>query len=271
MRAITRLVAFLALLAVGDAAAQETRLVPVTVDGESVRLEMRVYTPATGERVPTLVFNHGSTGRGIEPARFTRPIDFPVLAKFFMSRGWAVVMPARRGRGGSEGLYDEGFAAHRAAGYTCDPTRALPGADRALQDIEAAMDAILAMPFVDRERVVIGGQSRGGILSVAYAGLHPEQVKGVINFVGAGAEAAAAPPSTSRSSSGARAIRTKRSGSTARATRSTRYPTARPTSPRSARRAAAARSASSRRRRIRSAATGSSPIPTSGPPPWTPI
>ena len=46
------------------------------------------------------------------------------------------------------------------------------------------MDTILAMPFVDRERVVIGGQSRGGILSVAYAGRRPEQVKGVINFVG---------------------------------------------------------------------------------------
>src|SRR2546422_866594 len=89
-------------------------------------------------RQAVVVLAHGSTGRGIEPARFTRPIDFPVLAKFFMSRGWAVVMPARRGRGSSEGLYDEGFAAHRAAGYTCDPTRALPGADRALQDIEAA-------------------------------------------------------------------------------------------------------------------------------------
>jgi dienelactone hydrolase len=46
------------------------------------------------------------------------------------------------------------------------------------------MRAILSMPFVDAEHVVIGGQSRGGILSVAYAGLHPEQVKGVINFVG---------------------------------------------------------------------------------------
>jgi dienelactone hydrolase len=53
-----------------------------------------------------------------------------------------------------------------------------------LRDIEAAMDAILAMPFVDRDRVVIGGQSRGGILSVAYAGRRPDQVKGVINFVG---------------------------------------------------------------------------------------
>jgi dienelactone hydrolase len=46
------------------------------------------------------------------------------------------------------------------------------------------MTAILAMPFVDRDRVVIGGQSRGGILSVAYGGLHGEQVRGVINFVG---------------------------------------------------------------------------------------
>ena len=46
------------------------------------------------------------------------------------------------------------------------------------------MEAIRAMPIVDANRLVIGGQSRGGILSVAYAGRHPEQVKGVINFVG---------------------------------------------------------------------------------------
>jgi dipeptidyl aminopeptidase/acylaminoacyl peptidase len=43
------------------------------------------------------------------------------------------------------------------------------------------MEAIQTMPFVDASRIVIGGQSRGGILSVAYAGQHPEQVKGVIN------------------------------------------------------------------------------------------
>jgi len=100
--------ATVALLAAPEVAAQDTRLVPVTVDGEPVRLEMRIYRPATSARVPTLVFHHGSTGRGIEPGRFTQPIDFPALAKFFVARGWAVVMPARRGRAGSEGLYDEG-------------------------------------------------------------------------------------------------------------------------------------------------------------------
>jgi dienelactone hydrolase len=168
----------------GSAHAQEARMVPVTVDGERVRLEMRVYEPAAGAPSPTLVFNHGSTGSGTNPESFTRPLDFPEVARFFVARGWAVVIPGRRGRGGSEGRYDEGFAPTRSWGYACDPVLSVAGADRALRDIQAAMDSILAMPFVDRSRVVIGGQSRGGILSVAYAGQHAEQVKGVINFVG---------------------------------------------------------------------------------------
>ena len=159
-------------------------MVPVTVDGERVRLEMRIYEPTAGTPAPTLVFNHVSTGSGTNPEAFTRPLDFPEVARFFVARGWAVVIPARRGRGGSEGQYDEGFAPTRSWGYACDPVLSVAGADRALRDVQAAMDSILAMPFVDRRRVVIGGQSRGGILSVAYAGQHAEQVKGVINFVG---------------------------------------------------------------------------------------
>jgi dienelactone hydrolase len=175
----------LSLLVVeGLAEGQEMSMVPVTVDGQTVRLAMRLYKPVAAGPAPTLVFNHGSTGSGTDPGLFARPLDFPALARFFVDRGWAVVMPARRGRGGSEGEYDEGFSENRARGYSCEPGLSIPGADRALSDVEAAMGTILAMPFVDRSRVVIGGQSRGGILSVAYAGRHGEQVKGVINFVG---------------------------------------------------------------------------------------
>jgi dienelactone hydrolase len=46
------------------------------------------------------------------------------------------------------------------------------------------MTAILVMPFVDETRIAIGGVSRGGALSIAYAGTHPTQVRAVINFVG---------------------------------------------------------------------------------------
>jgi predicted acyl esterase len=103
----------LLLLLAAPALAQDITMVPVTVDGETVQLAMRIYKPSTGGPAPTLVFNHGSTGRGTDPSIFVRPIDFPPLAQFFVERGWAVVMPARRGRGGSEGQYDEGFAPNR--------------------------------------------------------------------------------------------------------------------------------------------------------------
>ena len=39
-------------------------------------------------------------------------------------------------------------------------------------------------PDVARQPIVMVGASRGGILSIAYAGMHPQEVAGVINFVG---------------------------------------------------------------------------------------
>lgn len=96
----------------------------------------------------------------------------------------AGVLPMRRGRGGSEGTYAEGLDPVGTRGYVCDTAITIAGADRALRDVKAAMDAIRAMPFVDTSRILIGGISRGGILSVAYAGTYPADVIGVVNFVG---------------------------------------------------------------------------------------
>ena len=60
-----------------------------------------------------------------------------------------------------------------------------PGIDLTFSGDQRHLDfAFVVNPGADPNRIVIGGQSRGGILSVAYAGQHPEQVKGVINFVG---------------------------------------------------------------------------------------
>lgn len=115
------------LFIVSAARAQGTSMVPVVVDGQNVRLEMRIYKPPTEGKVSTLVFNHGSTGTGRDPNLFTKPQQFSQLAQFFIQRGWAVVMPSRRGRGGSEGEYDEGFAIDRSRGYTCDPSLSIPG------------------------------------------------------------------------------------------------------------------------------------------------
>lgn len=159
-------------------------MVPITIDDKSVRLEMIIYKPEGSGPFPTIVFNHGSSGTGRDQSIIKATPNFPNIADFFVKRGWAVITPMRRGRGGSEGIYDEGLNVDRTKGYTCEISRSIQGAKRALRDIEAAIKTITTMSFVDSSCLIIGGQSRGGILSIAYAGLHPEQVKGVINFVG---------------------------------------------------------------------------------------
>jgi len=153
-------------------------------NGRPVQLEVVLFKPEGEGPFPLVVFNHGSTGSGTLPERFTRTSWNFGLAEFFLDKGWMIAFPQRRGRGRSDGLYDEGFAPLRANGYSCDPTRSLPGADRALGDIEAAVRALLHRPDVSRRTILMGGNSRGGILSVAYAGIHSEQILGVINFVG---------------------------------------------------------------------------------------
>ncbi len=165
------------------AACQSTvseRRVPVTLAGETVKLVVRVSLP-TGKETgdgpfPTLVLHHGSTGgrysrRALEA--FWQP---DALLRHFNDRGWAVVIPARRGRGGSEGIYRERF--------NCIATDELEMATGALEDVDAITAEIRKFPFVDEERMLVGGQSRGGILSIAHTGMRPGWYAGTVNFVG---------------------------------------------------------------------------------------
>jgi dienelactone hydrolase len=152
-------------------------------DGKPVRLEVLIFRPKGAGPFRLAVINHGSTGRGANPRRFTETWFAPDLADFLNDRGWMVAFPQRRGRGKSDGLYDEGLYVNRAR-YSGDIDISLRGADRALSDIDAAIAALRRRQDVTPTPVLIGGVSRGGVLSIAYAGLHPELVVGVINFVG---------------------------------------------------------------------------------------
>lgn len=166
------------------ACAQQPTMVPVDIEGEHVKLAVRVSTPSGAGPFPTLIFHHGSSGGGTDPSTFATPFYPTPLVDWFTARGWAVVLPSRRGRGGSEGLYDEGFGQDRTKGYTCDKESLMAGAMRGLRDIEAITDAIMAFPFVDRQRVVVGGHSRGGTLAMLWATRHPKRARAVLNFSG---------------------------------------------------------------------------------------
>ncbi|WP_172627922.1 alpha/beta hydrolase family protein [Bradyrhizobium ivorense] len=153
-------------------------------DGKAIRLEAIVAKPSGSGPFPLAIFNHGSTGTGRNGQLFAQSWWSPEIAKFLVDRGWMVAFPQRRGRGRSGGLYDEGFAADRSQGYACDSERSLPGADRALADIDAAVEALRRRADVAAKPILVGGQSRGGVLAIAYAGKHAEKVAGALNFVG---------------------------------------------------------------------------------------
>ena len=150
-----------------------------------VTLEVVLFRPVGSDeqRLPTAVIHHGSTGDGSDPAQFALTFTSPAVTEYFVSRGWMVAYPQRRGRGQSDGLYDEGFLADRSA-YSCEAETTLAGAERALEDLDAIVDWLRMRADVDTTRLVVSGSSRGGILAVAHVARRPDLYLGAINFVG---------------------------------------------------------------------------------------
>jgi len=152
-------------------------------NGQAVTLEVVLFRPLDEGRYPTIVFHHGSTGNGSDPSLFTLTFTSKAITQYFVERSWMVAFPQRRGRGKSRGLYDEGFKLDRSA-YSCEETLALDGASHALEDLNAITDWLRNRADVDTTRMLIGGTSRGGILSIAHTAQRQDVYLGALNFVG---------------------------------------------------------------------------------------
>src|SRR5262249_45726619 len=147
--------------------------IPMTESGpgsKRITLEATLYRPVGDGPHAVLLFNHGSTGGGnVALSTTMRPSR---QAQFFVERGFAVLAPMRRGRGASDG-------AHAEYEGTCNQDVLGAGLARAIEDVDAAMAYLREQAWADPERVLIAGQSRGGMLSVAYAAERPVAVRGV--------------------------------------------------------------------------------------------
>lgn len=166
---------------VGDLELLETDLVE---DEQKIGLSVIIYSPAGDGPFPLALIHHGSTGTGKQPIWFKEIWSNDWLADILNENGWIAAFPQRRGRGGSDGLYDEGFAEDRSQGYSPKSAISLAGAERALEDANAAMAALKRRPIVQSGKTLLAGVSRGGVVAIMQAGQNPDQVAGVINFVG---------------------------------------------------------------------------------------
>jgi pimeloyl-ACP methyl ester carboxylesterase len=165
---------------------EATRTVHDAEDDGKIRLVSYVWRPLKNDRHEVVLFSHGST------AGLTRspkePGDAPPVSviRFFVSRGYTLVAPMRRGRGESTGTYVEECAVYAGK---CTGADQLALTDRSLReallDSYAVIDQLIVGRLAFRDsKILVAGISRGGFLSLILAGERPALVKGVVNFVG---------------------------------------------------------------------------------------
>jgi dienelactone hydrolase len=175
----------LATLALAIAAAAPARQAPAAVALEEVvrlpgpdhrTLVATWVRPEGGGPFPLIVFSHGSPA---DPAARTNMDRYRLLTPFgaLVDRGYAVLVPMRRGFGATGGRFAEGYG-------TCENPDYGRAGTEAARDILAAIKYGQAQPFVRPDRVLLVGQSVGGLASIAAASLGPEGLVAVVNFSG---------------------------------------------------------------------------------------
>ena len=132
--------------------------------------------PAPRSRpLPLVVLSHGTSRnpqqRGGERCRYD------AQSWEFVSMGFAVVIPMRRGYGHSEGDYAE-------AEGLCDHSRFYEAGLESARDLQATVAYVSALPGIDPQRLVLAGHSSGGFASLILASQGLPGVRGVINFAG---------------------------------------------------------------------------------------
>lgn len=163
-----------------------TRAVRDAEDKGTIRLVAYVYRPLKNDRHEAVIFSHGSTGGLGRSPKEALDAPPPPVIRFFLSRGYTLVAPMRRGRGESSGTYVEECSVYIGQ---CTVADQLALGDRALREALLDTNAVISQLILGRlvpqqSKILAGGISRGGFLSLILSGERPELVKGVINFVG---------------------------------------------------------------------------------------
>jgi dienelactone hydrolase len=137
--------------------------------GHGASLQTTVFRPNGRGPFPLLVINHGKESGA--PRAQTRE-RFIFMATAFVKRGYAVMVPMRQGFASSTGTYADHGCNMTANGYA------------QAADVLDVIGVARTLPFIDADRIVIAGQSYGGMATLALGTRAVPGVRGLINFAG---------------------------------------------------------------------------------------
>ncbi|MDL2357149.1 MAG: CocE/NonD family hydrolase, partial [Pseudomonadota bacterium] len=143
-------------------------LIPAGKAGKAM-METTVFRPNGPGPFPLLILNHGKDVGA--PGR--QPRDrFIFMATAFVKRGYAVMVPMRQGFASSTGQYKDFGCNMTANGYS------------QAEDVRDAVAFARGQDWIDGERIVVAGQSYGGMATLALGTQQLAGVRGLINFAG---------------------------------------------------------------------------------------
>jgi len=154
-----------------DAALREQIVMVRKGDGpQATELETTVFRPAGAGPFPVVVINHGKAGGN---PRLQERARYLPAARAFVERGYLVVVPMRQGFAHSTGAY-------QGSGCNIENNGRAQAAD-----VQAVLAYVRRLPDADSQRIVVVGQSHGGLTTMALgASKPPPGVRGLINFAG---------------------------------------------------------------------------------------
>ncbi len=152
------------------------RILRIPSADPAVLMEATEFRPDGNGPFPLVVINHGSPA-GAGERLIMRRQRYASSSAWFVSHGFAVVVPLRRGYGATGGPWKEDYGSCNGPDYF---NTGLAAAD----DIEAAIAYMRQQPYVDGKRVIVLGQSAGGWGAMALSSRNPEGVLAFINFAG---------------------------------------------------------------------------------------
>jgi hypothetical protein len=117
---------------------EEVIYIPLDVGPQRIVLEGSLFKPSGVGPFPLVIISHGAEGKASPGPRW-RPVE---QARWFVERGFVVVVPMRRGNSNSEGAWAEGFG-------SCDDADYLGALFETARDILGTLDfmATLSAPW----------------------------------------------------------------------------------------------------------------------------
>ncbi len=147
-------------------------MIPWRGNGGDIRLQTTVYKPDGPGPFPLAVISHGVPFEKLLESEIKSRHRYCLQSEEFVKRGFAVAIPMRRGYGRSGGSKNESYVNIAAFGL------------EDAKDIQSTIDFMRSQPYVDGKRILLVGQSGGGLASLAYGSMADPDVKGIINFAG---------------------------------------------------------------------------------------